>query len=339
MCWLAGAVRTLQKRVELPEAATNGTKCKDDDLHDFEQKRVGLPEAATNGTKCKDDDLHDLKQKRVELPEAATNGTKCKDDDLHDFEQILCDDLCVPRQRTVHEMDFFDVMAYNQVETVPLCHVSFAETAEMVEFDPTVHTISALMIETVPMVEYGAPAPTAAQQVEAVEETIEIPQLQTIEKIVDTPAHQVHAALIPVVEYDTPQSTVTHQVHAVPAPVDEYDAPVACATPSPSMDGLVVKVVNDSQLQVVEKTIEIPQLQAIKEIVDIPEIQTGQCIENLDYAPDLKMTLADRTFRIPRADSEEAIEELSRAMAEGFSAMIYDIIENFDKPDGLCCGR
>ena len=64
-------------------------------------------------------------QKRVELLEAATNGAKCKDDDLHDFKQILCDDLCVPRQKTVHERDFFDVTAYNQVETVPLRHVSF----------------------------------------------------------------------------------------------------------------------------------------------------------------------------------------------------------------------
>ena len=35
MCWLAGAVRMLQKRVELLEAATHGAKCKDDDLHDF----------------------------------------------------------------------------------------------------------------------------------------------------------------------------------------------------------------------------------------------------------------------------------------------------------------
>ena len=155
---------------------------------------------------------------------------------------------------------------------------------------------SVLMIKTVPMAEYDAPAPTVAQQVhsvpslvkeydasvvhvpqvQAVEKTIEIPQLQTIEEIVDTPAHQVHAALIPVVEYDTPASTVAHQVHAVPAPVDEYDAPAACATPSPSMDGSVVQVVHDSQLQVVEKAIEIPQLQAIEENVDIPEIQTVQ---------------------------------------------------------------
>ena len=47
------------------------------------------------------------------------------------------------------------------------------------------------------------------------------------------------------------------------------------------------------------------------------------------------MTPAERTFSIPLADSEEAIEELSRAMAEGFSAVMEDLIENFDKPDGL----
>ena len=65
MCWLGGAVRTLQKRVELLEAATNGTKCKDDDLHDFKQ-------TLSDG-----------------------DGAKA--------------DLCVPRQKAVHEMDFFDV--------------------------------------------------------------------------------------------------------------------------------------------------------------------------------------------------------------------------------------
>ena len=119
MCWLAGAVRTLQKRVELLEA--------------------------------------------------ATNGVKCKDDDLQDFKQMLSDDLCVPRQKTVHEMDFFDVTAYNQVETVPLRHVSFAETLELVEFDFAVHTIS----ETVPVVEYDAPAPTVAQQVHVVPAPVE----------------------------------------------------------------------------------------------------------------------------------------------------------------------
>ena len=49
-------------------------------------------------------------------------------------------------------MDFLDVNppACNQVETAPFRHVSFAETVEMVEFDPAVHAVSA------PMVEYDA---------------------------------------------------------------------------------------------------------------------------------------------------------------------------------------
>ena len=47
------------------------------------------------------------------------------------------------------------------------------------------------------------------------------------------------------------------------------------------------------------------------------------------------MTPAERTFRIPLADSEEAIEELSRSMGEGFSAVMDYMIDNFDKPDGL----
>ena len=275
MCWLAGAVRMLQKRVELLEAATNCAKSKDDDLHDFNHDAAAV-RALVDGpvVKAVHVPLVQVVEKTIEIPQLQIH-------DLHDFKHILSDgdganaDLCVPRQKTVHVMDFFDVTAYNRVETVPLRHVSFAETVEMVEFDPAV-------------VEYDAPAPTVAQQ-----------------------------------------------ARAVPAPVEKYDAPAACATPSPSMDGLVVKVVHDSQLQVVEKTIEIPQLQAIEEIVDIPEIHTVQFTENLDYAPDLEMTPAERILRIPLADCEEAIEELSRAMAEGFSVVLDDFIENFDKPDGL----
>ena len=106
-------------------------------------------------------------------------------------------DLCVPRQKAVHEMDFFDVdprvysqesageldsenlTASNRVETAPFRHVSFAEIVEMVEFDPA-----------------------------------------------------VHAAPAPMVEYDA-ALTVAHQVHAAPAPADEHDASAARATPSP----------------------------------------------------------------------------------------------------------
>ena len=38
---------------------------------------------------------------------------------------------------------------------------------------------------------------------------------------------------------------------------------------------------------------------------------------------------------MPLADYEGAIEEFSKAMAEGFSAALDEVIENFDKPDGI----
>ena len=41
-----------------------------------------------------------------------------------------------------------------------------------------------------------------------------------------------------------------------------------------------------------------------------------------------------RTLRISPADCEGVIEELSKAMEEGFSAVLDEYIENFDKPEG-----
>ena len=88
------------------------------------------------------------------------------------FKQVLSDDdglaastvswatgLCVPRQKAVRELDFFDVNlpACNRVETVPFRHVSFAETVEMVEFDPAVHATPPAVIEYKrSSTEYGA---------------------------------------------------------------------------------------------------------------------------------------------------------------------------------------
>ena len=266
-----------------------------------------------------DDDMHDFKQVLSDDDELAASTVTLARVRNKDFDGANAD-LCVPPQKAVHEMDFFDVdlrvyskdsaeeldseniTACNQVETVPFRHLSFAETVEMVEFDPAVHAPPA------PMIEYDAAL---------------------------TMAYRVYSTTVPVVVYDAPAPTVAHQVHAVPAPVDEYDAPAACATPSPLMDGSVVKVVHVPQVQVVEKTIEIPQLQTIEKIVDTPEIQTVQCIEGLDAAPDLEMAPAERTLRIPLADSEGAIEELSKAMGERFSAVLDEFVENFDKPEGL----
>ena len=58
-----------------------------------------------NGSMCWLAGAVHMLQKRVELLEAATNGAKCKDVDLHDFNQILTDDLCGPRQKTVQVVE------------------------------------------------------------------------------------------------------------------------------------------------------------------------------------------------------------------------------------------
>ena len=55
----------------------------------------------------------------------------------------------------------------------------------------------------------------------------------------------------------------------------------------------------------------------------------------MDTAPDLEKAPAKRTLSIPLAEYEGAIEELSKAVAEGFSAALDEVIENFDKPDGI----
>ena len=273
------------------------------------------------------------------------------------------------------------ITACNHVDTAPVGHVSFAETVEVVEFDPAVHAAPP------PVFEYDTPAPNMA--------------------------YWAHAALAPMVEYDA-ASTMAHGVYAAPAPVDEYDAPAARAAPSTLVDVPVVQVVQFPQVQVVEKTIEIPQLQTIEKTVDIPEIQTVQSIqfsESLETVPVLEMAPAEivegvvfwpplpvesappifataptvepppvvveyiqptpvveyvapapevtyaalapvveyvreaensdiiktnekRTLRISPADCEGVIEELSKAMEEGFSAVLDEYIENFNSPEG-----
>ena len=50
---------------------------------------------------------------------------------------------------------------------------------------------------------------------------------------------------------------------------------------------------------------------------------------------DIIETSETRTLRISSADCEGVIEELSKAMEEGLSAVMDEYIENFDKPEGL----
>ena len=100
-----------------------------------------------------------------------------------------------------------------RVETAPVRHVSFAETVEVVEFDPAVHAAPP------PVIEYDTPAPNLA--------------------------YWAHAAPAPMVEYDA-APTMAYRVYAAPAPVVEYDAPAARAAPSPLVNVPVVQVVQVS---------------------------------------------------------------------------------------------
>ena len=161
-------------------------------------------------------------------------------------------------EKTVEIPDFLLCQGTQTAESsaiAPVRHVPFAETVEVVEFDPAVHAAP------LPVIEYDAPAPNLA--------------------------YLAHAAPAPMVENDAPASTVEYQAHAEPAPVDEYDAPAALP---------VVQVVQIPQVPVVKKTIEIPQLQIIWKIVEIPEIQTVQSTqssESLETTPVLEMAPAE----------------------------------------------
>ena len=265
----------------------------------------------------------------------------------------------------------------------------------MVEFDPAVHAAP------LPVIEYDAPAPNVAYRAHAAP----APMVEYDAAL--TMAYRAHAAPAPMVEYDA-APTVAYRAHAAPAPVVEYDAPALTVATSPLVDVPVVQVVQVPQVQVVEKTIEIPQLQTIEKFVDIPEIQTVQStqysenletpaeiVEGVEFGPplpaesappmfataptvepprvvveyiepspvveyvapapavtyaalapvveyvrqaensDIIETNEKRTLRISPADCEGVIEELSKAMEEGFSAVLDEYIENFDKPEGL----
>ena len=136
------------------------------------------------------------------------------------FEQVLSDDDGLatsmdPRvysQDSAGELDSEDLTACNRVETVPFRHVSFAETVEMVEFDPVVHAAPATMVE------YDTPAPNMAYRAHAAP----APMVEYDATLMM--AHQAHAAPAPMAEYDA-APTMAYQVYAAPVTVVEYDAP------------------------------------------------------------------------------------------------------------------
>ena len=243
MCWLAGAVRTLQKRVELLEA--------------------------------------------------ATNGAKCKDDDLHDFKQILSDgdganaDLCVPRRAyskdSAEELNNENLTAYNQMETVPSRHVSFAETLEKVEFDPAVayHAPETMMTlpATTPLVhaaDMTSPATTPLVHAADMEESGLYSE--------DIKLVMLHG-----------NCSRSEAVSALRANNNDLIEAILCL----EKEETVMQAVNSDIIETSEK-----RALRTSPVVDTPEIQTLHCTENLDTAPDLEKAPAERTLSIPLADYE-----------------------------------
>ena len=76
-------------------------------------------------------------------------------------------DLRVYSRDSAEELNNENLTAYNQVETVPSRHVSFAETVEKVELDPAMHAAP------LPVVDYNASASTMAYR--APETTMTLP--------------------------------------------------------------------------------------------------------------------------------------------------------------------
>ena len=111
-------------------------------------------------------------------------------------------------ERTVEIPDFLLCQGTHTAESseiAPVRHVSFAETVEVVEFEPHHSAVPVLPDPVVQGVAYAAPAKYNAPA--------------------STMAYRVHVAPAPVTEYDFPAPNMTYRVHAAPAPeVTPYQA-------------------------------------------------------------------------------------------------------------------
>ena len=175
-CWLAGAVRTSMKRVEMLEAS-NSLKDVDRNIH----VNTSVPRSKVRVFRRK---------------------TAVDEERQDDFKQVLSDedglaDTTVPwvtvrRKEVVGALDFLDVnsLVGNRVETVPFRNVSFAENVETFEFDPAVH--GALS----PVIENNASAPNMAYRAYA----SPAPMVEYDAALMMV--HRAHAASAPTAEYD-----------------------------------------------------------------------------------------------------------------------------------------
>ena len=76
----------------------------------------------------------------------------------------------------------------------------------------------------------------------------------------------------------------------------------------------------------------------VEYVAPAPEVTYAALAPVVEYVgeaenSDIIKTNEKRTLRISPADCEGVIEELSKAMEEGFSAVLDEYIENFDRPD------
>ena len=145
------------------------------------------------------------------------------------------------------------------------------------------------------VVEDVQPTPVVMQRtvptVDAVQKTVEVPQIQHIENIVNVPVvSQRQALTIQTDTVDVPRNQFLHRVVDVAVVTQQRDVPVPCVmTPEVVRQLSDVPAVPRAQLldrvddvpvsrqrqtpmiQIVQKTVEVPQIQFIDKFVDSPE--------------------------------------------------------------------
>ena len=233
------------------------------------------------------------------------------------------------------------VVEYDAAPT--MAYRVYAAPAPVVEYDAAAPTVAYWAhAAPAPVDEYDAPAARAAPsplvdvpvvqvvqvpQVPVVEKTIEIAQLQTIEKIVDIPEIQTVQSTqfsesletAPVLEM-APAEIVEGVEFGPPLPAESAPPMFATVEPPP----VVVEYIQPTP--VVEYVALAP---AVTYAALAPVVEYVRQAENSDIIE----TNEKRTLRISPADCEGVIEELSKALEEGLSAVLDEYIEKFDKPD------
>ena len=263
MCWLAGAVRTLQKRVELLEA--------------------------------------------------ATNDAKCKDDDLHDFNQILSDDLCVPRQKTVQVMEktieIPQLHSLEQIVDAPEIQTLQSSTTFQLHMPWWMGQSSKWKLFPLvmcpsrrlwfdPAMAYRAPEtmmtlPATTPLVHAADMTS--PATTLLVHAADMKESGLYSDDIKLVMLHGNCSR-SEAVSASRANNNDLIEAILCL----EKEETVMQAMNSDIIETSEK-----RTLRISPVVDTPESQTLQCTEGLDTAPDLEKAPAKRTLSIPLADIEK----------------------------------